>query len=208
MSNKLKRKKKPIEPEGYSKENIKAAGRILRQIRNTENFVEDSYLNIKLIAYQILHDKFGFGQKRIARVNGLIDEKLREAAENELRTKEQENFMKEKCGIDVRDEANKVPFRERFAISSYRVNMDSMQSAGMYLLASICNFFSLIGICLKTRFKFSTRQIKEVYAYIRDYINTLSRYKQFELKIEHIAESVAIECGYIDKRFIGESNGK
>ena len=69
-------------------------------------------------------------------------------------------------------------------------------------------FFALLGVCLKTQFKFSARQIREVHEHIRSYINTLSQYKRYELKIEDIAASVAEECKFFDRRFVGGTNGE
>lgn len=208
MSNALKIKKKRMEPLGYGPKELKRISERAKLRTNTDNLIEESFLNIKLIAYQILHDKFGFGQKRIARVESTIDEYLKSSANDGMSINELQFFLEEKCSIDVKQEANKVPFRERFALTEYKINPDSRQSAGMYLLASICNYFSLLGVCLKTQFKFSARQIKEAYEWIRYYINTLSRYKQFELKIEDIAASVAEECKFCDRRFVGGTNGE
>jgi hypothetical protein len=123
-------------------------------------------------------------------------------AEGGLHTDELLFFMKEKCDIDVKAEVNVVPFRERFSLTKYKIHADSQKSAGMYLLASICNYFALLGVCLKTQFKFSARQIREVYGWIRYYINTLSRPKQFELTIKDIAECLMDEVKYCDFRFV------
>ncbi len=192
MSSKLKKKTK----NSVAKKNDYA----IRE-RNTDKLIEDSYYNIRLIAYQILHDKFGFGQKRIVRVENTIDKYMESKAEGGLHTDEMLFFMQEKCKIDVKEEVNQVPFRERFAVTKYKIHAESQQSAGMYLLASICNYFCLLGVCLKTQFKFSTRQIKEVYEWIRYYINTLSRQKQFDLTIKDIAECLIEEVGYCDFRY-------
>ena len=202
MSSVLNRKKKKNLPLGYTKKEMDIIRSKSKLERNTDNLIEESFLNIKLIAYQILHDKFGFGQKRIARVESTVDSYLKSAADGGMSTNELQFYLQQKCSIDVKEEANMVPFRERFAITTYKINLDSQQSAGMYLLASICNYFSLLGVCLKTQFKFSARQIKEAYGWIRYYINTLSRYKQFELKIEDIAVSVMEECKFCDSRFV------
>ena len=208
MSSVLKRKKKAMEPVGYERKTIaKAAEWSMRQ-RNTENLIEESYLNVKLIAYQILHDKFGFGKKRIARVDETVDKYLQKAATGAVTESEMMFLLKQKYDIDTKEEANKVPFRERFALTKSYILPESKQSAGMYLVASICNFFTLLGVCLKTQFKFSARQIREVYEHIRSYINTLSNYKRYELKIEDIAVSVAEECKFIDRRFVGGVDGK
>ena len=173
-----------------------------KRVNNTDKLIEESYYNLRLIAYQILHDKFGFGQKRIIRLERTIDEYMAAKAEGGLHTDELLFFMKEKCNIDVKDEANKVPFRERFAIVKFKIHAESQKSAGMYLLDSICNYFALLGVCLKTQFKFSANQIKKAYWHIRDYINTLSRYKQFELTIDMIAESLMEEVKYCDARYV------
>jgi hypothetical protein len=157
---------------------------------------------LRLIAYQILHDKFGFGQKRIIRVEHTIDEYMASKAEGGLHTDELMFFLKEKCGIDVKAEVNIVPFRERFALTKYKISAESQQSAGMYLLASICNYFSLLGVCLRTQFKFTPRQIREAYGWMRYYINTLAREKQFDLTMRDIAECLMEEVKYCDARFV------
>lgn len=71
----------------------------------------------------------------------------------------------------------------------------------MYILAASHNALTLIGAALKSQFKFSSKQIQDVYEWIRYYINTLSRYDQFDLKIEDIALCLMEECNYCDERF-------
>lgn len=200
MSNALTRKKKKMQPVGFTKQELASMQNYARLKTNTDILIEDSYMNIRLIGYQILHDKFGFGQKRIIRVEQTIDEYLNSVSSGGMSTEELQYFMSEKCGIDVKDEANAVPFRERFALTSRKVAAQSMQSAGNYLLASICNYFSLLGVCLKTQFKFSTRQIKEVYGWIKYYINSLS--SGYET-MTGVASVLYYECKYCDSRYAG-----
>lgn len=202
MSNALKSKKKKMWPVGYSPKELTRRSKHVTRKRNTDDLIDESFLNMKLIAYQILHDKFGFGQKRINRVESTIETYLHSASEG-MSVYELQFFMKDKCGIDVKDEANMVPFRERFALTKHDVHVASQQSAGMLILASISNYFSLLGVCLKTQFKFSVRQIREVYEHIRSYINTLANYERYELKMSDIAVSVLEECKFQDKRFVG-----
>ena len=205
MSSVLKRKKKKMQPLGYTKNELIGMQDYARRKSNTDKLIEESFKNIRLIAYQILHDKFGFGQKRIIRVENTIDEYLQSAESGGMSTDELQYFLKEKCGIDVKDEANRVPFRERFALTNYKINPDSRQSGGMYLLASICNYFSLLGVCLKAQFKFSARQIIEVYEWVRYYINSLALWNESGGKrgecLKGIAEVLMDECKYCDSRF-------
>lgn len=201
MSSVLNRKKKKMQPLGYSKDELVSIQNHARKQSNTNILIEESYANIRLIAYQILHDKFGFGAKRIAKVDENIDKLLCASANGELSAGQLQYFLKEKCRINVNEEANKVPSRERLYLVEQKISPASIPSAGKFLVASICNYFTLLGVCLKTQFKFSARQIKEVYEWIRYYINTLSRRKQFDLTIRDIAECLEEECKYCDSRF-------
>ena len=203
MSSVLNRKKKKMQPLGYSKQELVSIQDYSRRKSNTDFLIEESFRNLRLISYQILHDKFGFGQKRIIRVEKTIDKYLSTVYEGGLSTGQLQYFMSEKYGIDVKCEANKVPFRERFALISRKVESRSMQSAGNYILASICNYFSLLGVCLRTQFKFSIKKISEAFEWIRYYINTLSRVSQFDVTIQDIAECLMDECKYCDSRFVG-----
>lgn len=203
MSSVLNRKKKKIQPLGYTKQELASIQDYSRRKSNTDFLIEESYKNIRLISYQILHDKFGFGQKRIIRVEQTIDKYLNTVSDGGMSTEQLQYFMKEKCGIDVKNEASKVPFRESFYLVNRKVAPSSMQSAGKYINASIINYFSLIGVCLKTQFKFSANQIIEAYEWIRYYINTFSRVSQFDVTIKDIAECLMYECKYCDSRFVG-----
>lgn len=200
MSNVLNRKKKKMQPYGYTKDELKSLQIHSRQKSNTDALIEESFRNLRLIGYQILHDKFGFGNKRIIRVENTIDAYLTESAEQRLSTDQLQFFLREKCDIDVKGEANAVPFRERFALTGVKTPASSMQSAGTYLVASICNYFSLLGVCLKTQFKFSARQIREVFEWVRYYINSLAT---GYVDMVGVASVLACECNYLDPRFAG-----
>ena len=203
MSNALSRKKKKMQPLGYSMNELLGIQNYARVQNNAAYLIEQSFENVKIIAYQILHDKFGFGNKRIIRVENTINAYLNAKADEDahLTTAELEYYMKTKCSISVTEEANKVPFRERFALVDRKVAPNSMQKAGQYLLASICNYFSLLGNCLKTQFRFSAKQIREVLDWIRYYINSLS---QKYLDMTDVASMLYHECDYCDKRFVGK----
>lgn len=191
-----------MSPEGYSVKNLERLRDAAKRVTNTDNLIREAYQNIRLIACQILHDKFGFGEKRILRVESTINTYMEAAEKQQFTMEELSFFLKDKYGIDAKEEANKVPFRERFALTSQKISAESKQSGGLYLVASIYSYFTLLGVCLKTKFKFSAKQIKEAYGWIRYYINTLSRPKQFDLRMKDIALCLAEECNYCDERFV------
>lgn len=137
MSNALKRKRKPMEPVGFTKKEIAETKDAMARLNNTAELMGEAFLNVRLIAYQILHDKFGFGKKRITKVDETIDKYIQKAAAGRVTETELMFLLKEKYNIDVKAEANKVPFRERFAITKRKFEFRSQQSAGMYILESI-----------------------------------------------------------------------
>lgn len=206
MSSKLKPRKKKMEPKGYSKKTLKKMQDMAKTANNTEELFRETIKNIKLISYQILHDRFGFGQKRIMKLEKIMEDSV-DISKGASIQKMQEILLA-KSGIDTKEEASKVPFRERLYLVRYRIDADSKASAGLWILDIINCYFGILGYCLKTEFKFSARQIKEVYEWIRYYINTLSRYKQFELTIDMIAECLMEEIKYCDSRFVGKQNMK
>ena len=130
MSSKLKRKTKKMEPVGFSKEELSKIATVNKAVNNRGKFKKDAYQNLKLIAYQILHDKYGFGKHRISVVNDKINSYIIAAGEEQVAFKGMRALLLEKWKIDTTEEANMVPFRERFAISSYGCTAASMQLGG------------------------------------------------------------------------------
>lgn len=102
MSSVLNRKKKQIPAYEYTKKELAELQDLARREKYTEQMLVESHKNISLIAYQVLHDKFGFGQKRIIKAEQMINGYLEAYAEEEISTEQLQVFMKEKCGIDVK----------------------------------------------------------------------------------------------------------
>ena len=89
------------------------------------------------------------------KVEKIITEYLNTTAAGGLSTEQLQFYMREKCGIDAKAEANRVPFRESFPWLKGENCLGFMQTAGKFLAASICNYYALLGVCLKTGFNFS-----------------------------------------------------
>ncbi|MGN0352417.1 MAG: hypothetical protein ACI4ES_12260 [Roseburia sp.] len=80
MSNALTRKKKKMQPVGYKEEIHVFNQQKVRTMNYATGMAEKTFLDMKLVSYQILHDKFGFGLKRIKKLeeelNNLLDGKI------------------------------------------------------------------------------------------------------------------------------------
>ena len=104
MSNTLSKGKKKRQPLGYSKEELLGIQQYARRESNTNELIGEAHRNVRLIAYQVLHDKFGFGHKRIVRVEQTIDQYLLTVEDESISTEKLEYYMKTKCRISVREE--------------------------------------------------------------------------------------------------------
>lgn len=197
-----------MEPKGYSKESLMQMRDNAKRTSNTEVVIKDTFGNLQLIAYQILHDKYGFGQKRIIRVENTIKTYLKSMSNKEITMEELAFTLQEKYSINTKNEANLVPFNERFILTTYKSNINLRMSTGLCILEIIYNYFTLLGVCLKYQFKFSNKQILEAFNRIRYYINTLFRVKQFELTMKDIALCLLEECNYCDNRYIEDNSKK
>lgn len=202
MSNALARKKKRMQTLGYSKSELIGIQRHAKAQSNADYLIEESYYNVRMMAYQALHDKFGFSQKRIIRVEQTIETYLGDAEKDGMSAEELGYFMKTKCGIDVREETNKIPYRESFYLVERKIAPSCMIQANKFLLAQVFNYFAMLGVCLKTKFKFSSNQIRQVYERIRYLINCIATGYETMAGIASVLEH---ECKYIDKRFIGKT---
>lgn len=202
MSNALARKKKRMQPLGYSKSELIGIQKYAKAQNNADYLITESYYNVRMMAYQALHDMFGFGQKRIIRVEQTIETYLGDSEKDGMSAEELGYFMKTKCGIDVREETNKIPYRESFYLVERKIAPSCMIQANKFLLAQVFNYFAMLGVCLKTKFKFSSNQIRQVYERIRYLINCIATGYETMTGIASVLEH---ECNYIDKRFIGRT---
>lgn len=198
MSNALRRKKKKMEPFGYSKSELLNMQRYAKEKEDTERLVHEAYWNVRLVAYQLLHDDFGYGHKRIIRVEQKIDRYLASAEGGELTQAKMQYYLRTEWNIDPIEEANKIPFRHLFAL----VGEEKLsQQTGMLILASVLNYFSLLGVCLKTVMKMSANSIRRLYDRIRYYMDSIA--KGYETMVG-VASILYQECQYCDPRFVGQ----
>lgn len=201
MSNALKRKSKKMQPVGYSKKEISSINKYSKERSRMNNTTYNAYLDVRLIAYQILHDKFGFGQKRIIQLEETVNTYLeKNRTDKNMSTGALVYFLKEKASIDIAREVNMIPYRECVLLSG---EQKPLPETGKLVAAAIYNYFALSCVALKTVFKFSANKLCEYMNWIRYYINTLSRKNQFDLTIKDIAVVLMDECKYCDARFVG-----
>ena len=193
MSNALKRKKKPT---FFTKQDTKIIGRNSFEKRNADRVVTKSYKEFVVIGYIILHDKFGFGQKRIIRLQDFLKSYLDEASSGGNTGKDLSVYLQSKYGIDTKAEVEQIPQRQlmvMYAKKGFCIEREAYRLSS----ASLFNYFALTLTILKKEFKLSVKQLQQFTDKFIDYIDTLSNYKQFELTVPMIAEALADEIKFV-----------
>ena len=195
MSNALRRRKKP---QFYTAKETRKINQNEFERHNAASLVTKAYKDFVVVGYIILHDKFGFGQKRLARLEMTVNAYLNSAADGDknMSGSAMAYVLKEKYGIDVREEVNKVPQRQLMVLYSQTGKV--IQSAAYKIAsASMFNYLALTMMALKTILKMSVKQLHEFADKFIDYIDTLANFSQYALTVPMIADSLAEEIGFV-----------
>lgn len=193
MSNALRRKKKPT---FYTKQEIRTIGKNDFEKRNSDKVISKSYKDFVVIGYIILHDKFGFGQARIIRLQDFLKSYLDEAASGGNTGKDLSVYLKDKYGIDTKAEVEQIPQRQLmvlYAKKGFCIEREAYRLSS----ASLFNYFALTLTILKKEFKLPVKQLQQFTDKFIDYIDTLANYKQFQLTVPMIAQSLANEIKFV-----------
>lgn len=204
MSNALKRKKNKnkMQPLGYTEEELDRISRYSKTTSRIQNTAYKAYLDVELVSYLVLHDKFGFGKKRITRLKNVVDTYLEQSVtEEDVSMQTLMRVLKKNAGIDIRQEVKRIPYRECVVFDGEK---NHHPYTGRIVSEAIYSYFVLSCVALKVIFKFSSKKLMEYLDYMRDMVNTLSRRKQFGLTVKDIAEVLMVECKYCDERYVRE----
>lgn len=194
MSNALRKKKKPT---FFTKKDTMIIGRNDFETRNTQRVVFKSYKDYLVIGYIILHDKFGFGQKRMARLERTVNAYSEASIDDPNMKGTSLAFMlKDKYDLDVTSIVNRVPQSQLMRLYAWKGHCVEREAYRLSS-ASMFNYLALTLTALKNMFKFTRGQLQEFSDEFVDYIDTLANYKQFQLTIPMIAESLADEIKFV-----------
>ena len=188
MSNALRRKKKPT---FYTKQEMRIIGQNDFEKRNADKVISKSYKEFVVIGYIILHDKFGFGQARIIRLQDFLKSYLDEAASGGNTGKDLSVYLKSKYGINIKEEVGQL--MNMYAKKGFCIEREAYRLSS----ASLFNYFALTLTILKKEFKITAKQLQYFTDKFIDYIDTLANYKQFQLTVPMIAQSLADEIKFV-----------
>lgn len=179
MSSKLSRAKRKKKPNyGWMQSEIDAIGEYQSRINWMSKMSSRAYTNIKEISVWVLHDKFGFGIKRLNRVNEQVRSCVLKNDQAGIKVDHMILYCKKKMDIDIYAECKRIPRNTRYQIAEMkhprnpRDMYDYTQAATLACSLAIC----IVCTELQEIEKFSKKQIRnfvgECIALINDYIAT------------------------------------
>lgn len=178
MSSKLVRKKKNKVERSWMWNEIEKLGEENEWKRYFAGYCVPMAHHASEIGFWVLHDKFGFGQKRLTRLLDCINSYLVEAYDEELNISQLPlALQKMKVQIDVYEEARKVPQRIRIKMAKMeRVNNPTEFRMRVKVVTdALAVAYAMICTELVTMEKMSAPKVhqflSECTAFINDYLD-------------------------------------
>lgn len=191
-----------MQPVGFTAKELQKQQISLRAEKTVETMALDALENVVLVGFQVLHDKFGFGKKRLSKFDSDVNYMMSEehAEEESLKCG---NLLNQKYKISVYEEVKKIPFSEttKFIKYPFPFNPDMARTADYQVRKCITAYFVLSIVELREVFKFSIKQLYEFMDWVRYYVNSIAKeYVDFL----GIASVLHQECNWDDPRFLGK----
>lgn len=165
-----------------------------------ERIMVECYYNSRIVSYLVLHDKFGFGQKRIANLEKAVDKYLDDYADSVYEKGFFENEIA-KRGVDLRGFVNLIPSRVKMMLAYGDKIPKRMDPKNMNIMqASVYTFFAITIYALNRDMKVSIKKINEVYMHWMAF-NFGCLAEKGRLTIEDVVKVMIDECGYLDRRY-------
>ena len=177
MSSKLVRKKKNKPKYGWMQSEIDAVVRRDAYDKHVAGYAVTMMQHVLEIGLWTLHDKFGFGRKRLERVQGIFNEYLKEHYEKKLNVQEFPILVQAKAGADVEAEAKKFSQKCRMNLAKmeYPKNPRDLKVKLITITDALSTTYAMICTELITREKMSAPKVRqflaECTAFINDYLD-------------------------------------
>ena len=162
--------------------------------------IMQTYYNIRIVSYLVLHDNFGFTGKKIINLEKVVDKYLTDYESGLLPTGFFVEQMNEK-GIDVQAIVKDIPSRERMILAYGDKIPKRISPQDMSAIRVTMQTYLAIGLyAINKDMRISVKKIKEIYLpSLASCIECLADKKR--LKLIDIIAIIAEECNYLDPRY-------
>lgn len=177
MSNGLRKRKKKMEPLGYTKEEhekIYAYSRAQKQKRDMTGNVAYTLRNI---TFWLLYHKFDFGKTKLTNFAKATHEYEEEVLAGKIDVMECNEQLQKRSHINLQEYAVKIPFNEKCKLAgaeNLRVKEDARFIAGTEKKAYQAYMVMVLTV-LKKKMHFTEKKLKEFLYWTSDHINSFYR---------------------------------
>ena len=178
----------------------------MQNIRRKDQTVTilSAYYNSRIVSYLVLHDKFGFGEKRIQKLEQAVDKYLDEYEDGIYKTGFFEAEMKER-GIDVRSAVHEIPTRIRMILTyGSRIPKRITPQDATVIRCTMEAVFAITLYALTKDMKVSVKRLREIYLRWMQF-NFECLGEKNRLKIGDVVAVLCEECNYLDPRYAKEA---
>lgn len=169
-------------------------------MRNDSNTMLECYHNSCMVSYLVLHDKFGFGQKRIVNLEKTVNKYLDDYADDVYEKGFFENELVRR-GIDLRGFVNKIPSRVKMMLTYGKKIPKKLTPHDVNIIrSSLYTFFAITMYALNKDMKISVKKLNEIYSYWMIF-NFECLAEKSRLSMYDIVLVIADECSYLDPRY-------
>ena len=170
------------------------------KLRSDNITMLESYYNSRMVSYLVLHDKFGFGQKRIVNLEKAVDQYLDDYSRDVYERGYFEDQLA-KRGIGVRAFVNKIPSRVKMMLTYGKKIPKKLTPHDVNIIrSSLYTFFAITMYALNKDMKVSVKKLNEIYSYWMIF-NFECLAEKNRLSMYDIVLVIADECGYLDPRY-------
>jgi len=178
----------------------------MQNIRRKDQTVTilSAYYNSRIVSYLVLHDKFGFGEKRIQKLEQAVDKYLDEYEDGIYKTGFFEAEMKER-GIDVRSAVHEIPTRIRMILTyGSRIPKRITPQDATVIRCTMEAVFAITLYALTKDMKVSVKRLREIYLRWMQF-NFECLGEKNRLRIGDVVAVLCEECNYLDPRYAKEA---
>ncbi len=164
----------------------------------------ETYYNSRIVSYLVLHDKFGFGEKRIKKLEETVNKYFDDYDDGMYQVGFFETEMK-KRGIDVKSVVHEIPTRIRMMLTyGSRIPKRITPQDATTIRCSMQTFYAVTLYALNKDMKVSIKRLQEIYLKWMQF-NFECMGEKNRLKIDDIVTVLCEECNYLDPRYAKEA---
>lgn len=174
MSNALRKKKKPMQPLGYSREELDAIHKTTKIQMEQRDIIGNVQFTLRNITFFLLYDRFQFGKVRLRNfAKGMA------AYDNGCKISTEDVFknisdLKEHTHIDLQECARKIPEKEKAKLAgAVKIRTQSqMQRMAFGVRTGYLSYLTVVLMVLRKQYRFSEKKLKEFMYLMQDHINS------------------------------------